>query len=273
MKLGYIDYLNCYPFYYHMFEKSPLPFVRLHPGYPSLLNRMTTSGELDMSPISAATCAEISRDIHVLPNVCLSSVGYVKSVILVSKHPIEALTGKTIGITTASHTSVVLLKILLQRYYDLDPIYTPTPPLPSLADLDAALLIGNEAMIYEPGPGEHVYDLGEMWMTKTGYPVVFAVFVVRKEAVNRWANEIREVIVSYDRSLECLASEKERLIEYAARKYPDIPYSIEAYFNLLQFRFTPTLKEALHFYHDQAIRMNLITPMDGLTFLDMDKLC
>jgi len=29
MKLCYIDYLNCYPVYYHMFAKEPLPGVEV----------------------------------------------------------------------------------------------------------------------------------------------------------------------------------------------------------------------------------------------------
>ncbi|MGD9162240.1 MAG: hypothetical protein PVG39_27770, partial [Desulfobacteraceae bacterium] len=55
MKLGYIDYLNCYPFYYHMFEHRPVNGVEVISRYPNDLNRMMVKGELDMSAISAAT--------------------------------------------------------------------------------------------------------------------------------------------------------------------------------------------------------------------------
>ena len=49
MKLGHIDYLNCYPFYYHAFEKEPLKCVSIHSDYPSELNRMLAHNELDLS--------------------------------------------------------------------------------------------------------------------------------------------------------------------------------------------------------------------------------
>ncbi|MBU0993010.1 MAG: menaquinone biosynthesis protein [Proteobacteria bacterium] len=271
MKLGYIDYLNCYPFYYHMFEKEALSGITLFPGYPSTLNRMMKTGDLHMSPISAATCADISDDVYVLPNVCLSSVGYVKSVILVSKKPIEDLDGKTIGITSASHTSVVLLKILLKKYFNLVPVYTDTAPMPTLEGMDAALLIGNEAMIYQPKPGYLVYDLGELWLEKTGFPVVFAVFTVRKDAMEAFHGPVKAVIESYDLSIQCLKTEKMNLIAKAAIKYPDISYSIEAYFNLLQFNFTERLKHALAFYHGQAGDMGLVKPVTKLSYLDMKK--
>lgn len=272
MKLGYIDYLNCYPFYYHMFEKEKLSNISLVPGYPSELNRMMKTGDLHMSPISSATCADISDEVYVLPNVCLSSVGYVRSVILVSKYDIEDLDQKTIGITRASHTSVVLLKILLKKYVNLEPVYTVTQPMPTLKDIDAALLIGNEAMIYQPQPGYRVYDLGELWLEKTGFPVVFAVFTVRKDALDTWCETIRTVISSYDQSITCLKTEKENLISKAALKYPDIPYDIDAYFKLLQFNFTDRLKNALAFYHDHAGNMGFVKPVTKLSYLDMDQL-
>ena len=91
MKLGYIDFINCYPFYYHMFEKKQLEGITIVPGYPGTLNQMLADSDLDMSPISSATCADIHEDIMVLPQFCLSSIGYVGSVTLASNIPIEEL--------------------------------------------------------------------------------------------------------------------------------------------------------------------------------------
>ena len=131
MKLGYIDYLNCYPFYYHMFEKTAIKGVRIVPGYPSDLNRMLAGGDLDMSPISSATYAVLADRTKILPEFCLSSVGYVSSVILASKIGIEDLDGKKIGMTSASHTSVVLLKVLLKKFYKIEPEYFRQPRCPN----------------------------------------------------------------------------------------------------------------------------------------------
>ncbi|MCP4575530.1 MAG: hypothetical protein GY846_04530, partial [Deltaproteobacteria bacterium] len=44
MDLGYIDFLNCYPFYYHMFEKKPVNRVSIFPGYPGHLNTLMAEG-------------------------------------------------------------------------------------------------------------------------------------------------------------------------------------------------------------------------------------
>lgn len=266
MNLGYIDYLNCFPFYYHMFEKQAVENIVIHSGYPSKLNHDIRECSLDMSPISAATGADISDDVLILPDFCLSSVGYVGSVILVSKVPVGDLHRKRIGITSASHTSVVLLKTLLTKYYDVKPEYVQTGPMPNLPGLDAMLLIGNEAMIYRPEPELKVYDLGELWMEKTGFPVVFAIFVLRKEIVSQYTREIRNVIQSFHNSLKCLETDRKNLVLKAQNKYPDIKYNIEDYYRLLEFKFTGDLKKALEFYYSEAGSLGLIKTVKKLEY-------
>ncbi len=268
MRLGYIDYLNCYPFYFRMFEKQAVNGISIYPGYPCKLNKMLADGQLDMSPISSATCAEIADDVMVLPQFCLSSVGYVGSVILVSKIPIEDLNQKKVGITSASHTSEVLLKVLLKNYYHLKPVYIPTQPRPVLKNIDAALVIGNDAMALSSEPIPYIYDLGDLWLRKTGFPVVFAVFAVRENVVEKYSSEIKSVVFSYQRSLGCLEEEKEHVVSKARTKYPDIIYDINSYFDLLEFNFNDELKKALMFYYTVAGEIGLIKKVTKLKYLD-----
>lgn len=270
MKLGYIDFLNCYPFYYHMFEQAPIDGVEVVPGYPGKLNAMITAGELDMSPISSATCADIHEELMVLPDFCLSSIGYVGSVTLAANCPIEELDGKTVGVTSASHTSAVLLKTLLKKYYQAEPAYVTTEPRPTLEGLDAALLIGNDAMVCTTRPVPYRYDLGDLWLRKTGYPVVFAVFAVRKDAAQRYLPQVKAVIASYRLSLDRLKNEKDLVIRNAARKYDDVLYDLDEYYKTLKFEFTDQLKAALMFYFEQGAALGLIKPVRHLTFFDAD---
>lgn len=271
MRLGYIDYLNCYPFYHHMFHTEELPGVRIYPAYPSDLNRMMGKGELDMSPISAAAYPDIAEEAVLLPQFCLSSVGYVQSVVLSSKVPIQELRGKTVGLSSASRTSVVLLKIILQKYYGIEPTYVPTEPNPRLKEsgIDGALIIGNEAMMKEISP--FTYDLGDLWMRKTGYPVVFAVFAVRKSAVSPYSSEIEAVIASYRRSLACLEREREVLIQKARERYPSITFDIDGYYRVLQYSFSPGLKRALTFYLETAQEMDLLRKVEKVRYLDVPE--
>ena len=267
MKLGYIDYLNCYPFYFSMFERQTVEGICIYPGYPCMLNQMITDHRLDMSPVSSAACAQIADDVVVLPQFCLSSVGYVGSVILVSKIPIEDLNHKKVGITSASHTSKVLLKVLLKNYYHLEPVYVSSQPRPVLRDLDAALVIGNDAMAISSEPISYIYDLGDLWLRKTGFPVVFAVFAIRERVVEKYLSRIQSVISSYHLSLNCLEEEKENVVSKARAKYPDIIYDINGYFDLLKFEFDDELKKALMFYYTIAGEMGLLKKVKRLNYL------
>jgi len=273
MKLGYIDYLNCYPLYYHMFEKKPLEDVEITSAIPGELNRMMRESLLDMSAVSAAACADMAEDIQVLPDVCLSSVGYVGSVMLYSKEPIEALDGKVIGLSKASATTVGLLKILLKKYYGLDPNYTRIGTRPVLKDIDAALLIGNDAMVTPPEPVPYTYDLGDLWHRKTGYPVVFGVFVIARKALEQYPAQIDAVIRSYRQSLAAFHSEKENLVAKAREKYPDIVYDLNQYYDRFEFHFTDKLKEALDFYLNTAAELGFLKKVEKLVYYPSDPLC
>lgn len=263
MKLGYINYLNCFPFYYHMFHVKPLPGVEVVPAYPSHLNTMLKNGVLHMSPISSAAYAEAQQDLQLLPEFCLSSIGYVRSVILVSSKPIEMLDHCVVGLSQASQTSVVLLKIILQKFYGLTPHYKSSDPYPVLHDVDAKLVIGNEAMMHETEPLPYIYDLGDLWLQKTGYPVVFAVFAVRNDAID-YAVTINAVCASYRMSLNELAKNPHDVIEKARQRYPDIAYDIAHYYTLLKFEFTEELKKALLYYYSLASELQLLPQVPSL---------
>ena len=269
MKLGYIDYLNCFPFYYHMFEKAPLDGITVVPAVPGELNRMMEEGLLDMSPISAGAYPAMQDRILVLPDFCLSSIGYVRSVVLQSRIPIEELDGARLGLTSASKTSVVLLKILLEKYYQVRPDYRPSPPRPDFSGLDAALVIGNDAMLDAGEPIEYIYDLGDLWFRKTGHPVVFAVFAVRKDTLERHHADVRRIIRSYNLSLAYIRDYEDEVVARAAQKYPEMKIDIGHYYRLLKFHFSPELKKALQFYYDEAASLGLLKRVNEIGFAEV----
>ena len=178
--------------------------------------------------------------------------------VLRSKVPIEDLDGRIVGVSSASHTSVVLLKILLEYYYDVKPVYFKTDPNPELDGMDAVLLIGNDAMIESREPVSYSYDLGELWLRKTGFPVVFAVFAVRKSSIKAHSLQINAVINTYHESLRCLDVEPHNVISSVKQRYPGIVYDISDYYRTLQFQFTNELKNALNYYLDMAAKLGLL---------------
>ncbi len=267
MKIGYINYLNCYPFYHHMFLKEPLPGIEVLPGYPSQLNNWMREGTLDLSPVSAGAFPSLRDSVGIVPRFCLSSIGYVRSVILRSNLPIEDLNGRKVGLTSVSETSVALLKIILEKYYKLKPVYVPVRPNPDMQGVDAALVIGNDAMVEPPHPVPYIYDIGDLWMRKTGHPVVFAIFIVQNNFLDTHRTDYDTVIESYGKSLADLRTNNDEVIEHALRKYPGIPYDLHSYYNLLKFEFTDQLKDALRFYYAEAAALGVLPEAGRLPFV------
>jgi chorismate dehydratase len=136
--------------------------------------------------------------------------------------------------------------------------------------MDAALVIGNDAMVNTSEPASYIYDLGDLWLRKTGFPVVFAVFAVRRSIVEKYETEIKSIVSSYHSSLRCLLKEKDLVISKAKKKYPDIVYDISSYYDRLKFTFSEDLKNALMFYYSVAGEMGLIKKVSKIEYLDID---
>ena len=148
---------------------------------PSACARALRDGTAEIGIIPAITYATIP-DLVIIPDIAIASRGAVRSILLVSKVPIEQI--RTIATDSSSRTSVVLTRVLLQNWYggsrqmrEMDPDLEPM-----LAACDAALLIGDAALLATTS-GYYVYDLAELWLEKTGKPFVFAVWAIRRAAL------------------------------------------------------------------------------------------
>ena len=179
MKLGCLPYLNVKPLIYP-FEHGELPQGwELVYAPPSALARMLASGEIAAAPVSSFAVFE-QPDLETCPGICIAADGPVKSVLMLSK--IEPRNIYTVALDTGSLSGASMLKIILAEAYGLTPQFVPMPaePVSRMLDAcDAALVIGNPAMVY-PKDGLLVVDVGEEWKKLTGLPAVFAVWAGRE---------------------------------------------------------------------------------------------
>lgn len=121
------------------------------------------------------------KGLRVLPGSSIASKGVVKSVLLLSKVPIEEV--KTVALDNSSRTSAALVRVLLQKFYARPLSVAPADPEPGkmLKQADAALLIGDPALTFDGGALK-VYDLASEWKKFTGLPFVFAVWAGHEDA-------------------------------------------------------------------------------------------
>src|SRR5438128_6965356 len=159
IRLGRISYVNMAPVFYRLEAE-----VEEIQGVPTDLNRRLVAGELDLAPISSIEYARNAESLRILPRLCVGSEGAVESIQLVSRTPLERI--RVVAVTPESATSVVLTRVLLPE----------AEHVPLGEDADAKLLIGDAALqsaFEDPTPH---YDLGRLWLERTGLPMVFAVW-------------------------------------------------------------------------------------------------
>ncbi len=182
LKIGKIKYLNCLPYYAGLEAGDTLQFES---GTPAQINQLMREGKIDSAPISSMEYLQNPRDYLLFPDLGIASREYVRSVTLFSKKKIEDLNGADIAVTEESLTSVHLLNLLLRDKYKIQAMLDPMPSNPKamLEKHDAALLIGNDALLAQPKKFIHRYDLGNLWFDWQKLPFVYAVWAVRREAV------------------------------------------------------------------------------------------
>lgn len=189
LRVGRIAFANCTPIFMALEEEGLGAGVELVHGVPTDLNRMLDDGSVDVSPSSSVAWLRAPEKLGFLPDLSISSIGGVESVVLFSDVPLERLDGASVGLTPSSATSVVLLRILLEGFASVGPVYRPEP-----AECDAVLLIGDAALKESrEKKWNYAYDLGKLWYEATSTPFVFALWLVRRDSFNRSPLEVRDL--------------------------------------------------------------------------------
>ena len=224
IRLGRIAYVNMAPVFYRVeaaFEEVS--------GVPTALNRALLDGACDLAPISSIEYARNAERLRILPRLCVSSQGAVESIQLVSRVPLERV--RTVAVTPESATSVVLTRVLLP---DADHV-------PLGEDADAKLLIGDAALrsaFEDPTPH---YDLGRLWLERTGLPMVFAVWAC-PEPLADGLPQLEDALVA---SVRLARAEPERLAYEASERYGYPAGFLARYFEKLRYSFGPRERAGL----------------------------
>ena len=179
-KVSVVQYLNSVPLVWGMLKGEQQGRYDLQFTTPAACADAIRTAKAEIGIIPSIEYPRIEHG-QILSGISIATKGEVKSVLLLSKVPIEKI--KSVAIDNSSRTSAALLRILMRKYYSR--FITVTPSVPKPADMlkraDAALIIGDPALTYRD-PVAHVYDLGAEWNNFTGLPFVFALWVGREES-------------------------------------------------------------------------------------------
>jgi chorismate dehydratase len=246
VRLGRIAYVNMAPVFYRLDAD-----VQEVQGVPTDLNARLLAGELDVAPISSIEYARNAGRLRLLPRLCVGSEGAVDSIQLVSRKPLEQV--RTVAVTPESATSVVLTKVLLPE----------ATHVPLGEGSDAKLLIGDAALksaFEDPTPH---YDLGRLWLERTGLPMVFAVWACPEPLPSGLA-ELEDALVA---SVRLARAEPERLAHEASERYGYPAGFLARYFEKLRYRFGPRERAGLMTFLELAHEAGELAEVPELRFV------
>jgi chorismate dehydratase len=246
VRLGRISYVNMAPVFFRLEHE-----VEEISGVPTELNRMLLDGQVDVAPISSIEYARNAQHLRLLPRLCVSSEGAIDSIQLVTRVPLANV--RSIAVTPESATSVVLTKVLLPN----------AEHVPLGEQAEATLLIGDAALrsaFEDPTPH---YDLGRLWLERTGLPMVFAVWAAPEQGLDG-LGALQDALVA---SVRMARAEPERLAYEASDRYGYPPGFLARYFEKLRYSFGPRERAGLYTFLEMARDVGELDHVPELRFV------
>jgi chorismate dehydratase len=180
LRISAISYLNTAPLMWDFEHGTAGAAFDIAYTLPSQCAAELARGTADIGIIPAAAYATIPH-LSILPGVAIASKKAVRSILLVSRKPLDAI--NTVALDNSSLTSVALTRVLFEKFWGGGREFASlSPDLDTmLATNDAALLIGDPALKVDRSQYT-TWDLAEEWSRFTGKPFVFAFWAVRQSA-------------------------------------------------------------------------------------------
>lgn len=181
VRLGAVSYLNTKPLVEGLETRPNLFSIRF--DVPSVCAALLHAGDVDLGLIPAIEYQRAADDAQywIVPDLAIGSNGPIASVAVFSRVPVDRI--RSIALDTSSRTSVALTRVLCARHWGIEPAFVPAAPdlAGMLAQADAALLIGDPALVADPAAHDALkLDLGSEWRAMTGLPFVYAVWAGRE---------------------------------------------------------------------------------------------
>jgi chorismate dehydratase len=194
LRISAISFLNTVPLMWDFEHGTAAAHFDISYTLPSSCAAELAAGTADIGIIPAAAYTQIP-DLAILPGVTIAARRPVRSILLVSKVPIEKI--HTIALDTSSMTSVALTKVLFERWLGTGRVFTPmAPDLDAmLRDHDAGLVIGDTALQVDR-TRYLTLDLAEEWIRFTGKPFVFAFWAVRRATLANAPSDLAAIFQS-----------------------------------------------------------------------------
>jgi chorismate dehydratase len=230
-----------------------------------------SGGHLLAASTSSIEYARRPERYLLLRDLAIVGDGPIRSVLLLSRPPLEELAGRSLLVSPATHTSVALLRLLFTEYCPLavswktgsipDALAGPEPP-------DAFLTIGDEALLLRRHPEyPHCLDLGEVWRRWTGLPFVFGLWAADR-SLCAVPSRMPPPDAILRQSRDWGLSHMDRILDAAEKTAPALSREeLEAYFHGLSYSLGEREQQGLLLFWEKLARAGEIAAVPPLCFL------
>jgi chorismate dehydratase len=289
VRISVVEFLNTAPLVWGFTDGPLAGKYDLSFTAPSQCAEALRRGDVDIA-ISPSIEYQRTEGLVVLPGMAIAAKGEVRSLLVVSKKPIEM--AKRIALDTSSRSTAALVRILAAESWKISPEFVDAAPDPSdmLQYADAALVIGDPALAISlkmealankppaapglpccqgdaedmPVPGFEtlfVYDVAHEWRKLTGKPCVLALWMARPSALTP------EIIADFQASKLYGINHAREIAEAASIKLDLPPLALERYLTEnINFDLDQENLAGLRLYYEKAAALGLIPESRPIEF-------
>jgi len=253
-----VHYINTAPIHEIWKQRNLDPTWELIEEHPAALNRMLAAGNIELGFVSSHEYGIRPEKYQLLSDLSISANGPVGSVFLFSRYKPEKLSGLPVLLSSQSKTSVCLVRIILEEFFNVKPLYIDGDVREARKkSAEGILAIGDDALRLKlEGSYQYCLDLGETWQIHTGLPFVFGVCAVRESF---W-RENRQIVSDIHRELvDCRDEGVAHLGRICRLAAPKIPMEIDAchsYLKAIEYDLDERKIRALELFYDYLLRFD-----------------
>lgn len=260
-KLAASSYLNSAPLIWSFLQGSKRGHVDFVEAVPARCAQLLAEAKVEGALVPVIEYQRIPSG-ALVPDVCVGSHKEVLSVVLVSQDS-ELEQIRTVALDESSRTSATLVKLIFREFLDHEPAWTTRSP--NLAEMldknDAALIIGDPGMTF-PRAGLKVWDMASLWRKYTGLGFVFAMWMVRDDAVERARR------VDFAAARDEGVAHVEDIVESYKHQLPLSLNDLRRYLTEnIVFHVDETMQRGLELYYQLAFKHRLIESTKPLRFV------
>jgi chorismate dehydratase len=286
LRVAAISFLNPAPLLYD-FEHNPAA-TRLRAHYdvrytlPSACAAQLNAGTADLGLIPIAA---LTPELAIVPGCTIASLAEVRSILLLVKNPAclstsDALASVcTLAADTASRSSAAYAHILFEHFLNARPAFTemPAEPATMLAACDAALLIGDPALLAREQRARIDaasiapllwLDVAQLWRQYTGLPWVAAVWAVRPASLGPVGLTPQQLIHDLEASRDAGLAHTEQLVAEWTPRLAISPETIRTYLTQnIHYHLDSDCLQTIALFRKLAAEIGALPPLPKLNVL------